>query len=272
MQLYRMTVKQKASNWALFAFIACGFFSTSLFANNCTVKKYHETVQVAHVYDGDTVKLVDGRKIRLIGINTPERGRDGKADEPFYLAAKKQLQKLIRNSNNKIKIVLGKDKRDRYKRLLAHIFTLDNKNITATLLKNGMGFSIAIPPNIQLLACYKDAERLAQKKAYGIWNHKYSKAINVASLNKSARGFHRITGTVDRIGESRSSFWLNLNSKSGVKFALRILKKDLSYFNRNQPKDLINKQLTARGWVYNIKGEQRMTVHHPAALQIINAN
>lgn len=266
------SVKQKASNRALFAFIAFGFFSAPLSANNCSVKQFHETAQVAHVYDGDTVKLVDGRKIRLIGINTPERGRDGKRDEPFYLDAKKQLQDIISKNNNQIKIAFGKDKNDRYKRLLAHIFTSDDKNITATLIKNGMGFTIAVPPNIKLLNCYQDAEADAQKNKRGIWRHKFSKAINATSLHKFARGFHLVKGTVDRIGESRSSFWLNINSKSGVKFALRILKKDISYFNKLQPKDLLNRQLTARGWIYDVKGEQRMTVHHPASLQIQNAD
>ena len=272
MLLYRMFVKQKASNRALFAFIAFAIFNPPLSANICSVNQFHETAEVAHVYDGDTVKLVDGRKIRLIGINTPERGRNSQQDEPFYLAAKSQLQEIIRKNNYQIKIAYGKDKHDRYKRLLAHIFTSDDKNITATLIKNGMGFTIAVPPNIRLLNCYQDAEADAKKNKRGIWHHKFSRAINVTSLNKSARGFHLVKGTVERIGESRSSFWLNLNSKSGAKFALRILKKNMSYFNQLHPKDLLNRQLTARGWIYEVKGEQRMTIHHPASLQIQNAD
>ena len=265
-----LSVKQKASNWTLFAFLALGIFSAPFYvsANDCSVQQFDETVQVARVYDGDTVKLKDGRKLRLIGINTPERGRDSKPHEPFYFAAKKQLQNIIRKSDNKIKIVFGTDKHDRYKRLLVNIFTMDNKNITAMLIHNGMGFTIAIPPNVQLLNCYQNAEANAKNNKRGIWSHQFSKITDVASIKKSVRGFHQISGTVDRIGESRTSFWLNLNSKSDVKFALRILKKNISYFNTFHPKDLLNKQITARGWIYEIKGEQRMTVHHPAALKI----
>ena len=270
--LFGLYLKQKASNWTLFVFIALTNFSSPLHADNCEVQQFHEIVKVAHIYDGDTVKLVDGRKLRLIGINTPERGRNGKKDEPFYQTAKKQLQKIIQKNNHQIKVLFGKDKRDRYKRFLAHIFTMDNKNITAMLLNKGMGYAIAIPPNIQLLNCYQRAENKAQKNQYGIWNHEYSHTINVASIKKSASGFHRVRGIVDRIGESRSSYWLNLNSKSGVKFALRILKKDLFYFSHLHPKKMLNKQLVARGWIYKTKGEQRMTIHHPASLQIQNNN
>lgn len=31
-----------------------------------------ETAQLKHVYDGDTIKLKDGRHVRVLGINTPE--------------------------------------------------------------------------------------------------------------------------------------------------------------------------------------------------------
>lgn len=45
------------------------------------------SARVEHVYDGDTVRLADGRKVRLIGVNTPELGREGRADESHARAA-----------------------------------------------------------------------------------------------------------------------------------------------------------------------------------------
>jgi len=269
--LYPLYIKQKASSWTLFAFITLLLFTSPLFADNCAVTQFHETAKVDYVYDGDTIRLLDGRKLRLIGINTPERGLDGNKDEPFYQTAKNQLQQIIKDNNNQVKIVFGKEKHDRYKRFLAHIFTMKNENITANLIRNGMGFTIAIPPNIQLLNCYQKAEHKAQKLKRGIWNHTYSRVIDVAALNKTVRGFHQVSGTVDRIGESRSSFWLNLNSKEGAKFALRILKKELPYF-KYHPKNLLHHQLIARGWIYEVKGEQRMTIHHPASLHVQNTD
>lgn len=265
-------VKQKASKWTPFVFLALLIFSAPLYANNCGISEFHETVLVDRVHDGDTIKLIDGRKLRLIGINTPERGRDGKPDEPFYQEAKNQLQRIIKNNKNKIKIVYGKDRQDRYKRFLTHIFSMNNENITASLIKKGMGYTIAVPPNTKLLSCYQNAEYEAKKHKQGIWEHNFSKPIPVNSLKKSTGGFHRISGTVQRIGESRSSYWLNFNSKSEEKFALRILKKDLQYFINYHPKELLNRKLIARGWIYKIKDEQRMTIHHPASLQIQSAD
>lgn len=261
-------VKQKASKWTPFVFLVLAIFTSSVYATNCTIQQSHETVQVAHVYDGDTVKLVDGRKLRLIGINTPERGRDGNENQPFYQHAKNQLQQIIKNNHSQIKIVIGKDKYDRYKRLLAHPFTLSGENISAMLLKKGMGFSITIPPNIQFTDCYQRAEKIALKFNRGIWGHPFSHAIVATSLSKNTRGFHQVKGTVQRVGESRSSFWLNLNKN----FALRILKKDLPYFTTFHPKELLNRQLIARGWIYQQKNELRMTIQHPASIQLQNTD
>lgn len=261
-------VKQKASKWAPFVFIALLICTQTVSANNCSTNKYHETVNVAHVYDGDTIKLVDGRKLRIIGINTPERGRDGKKDQPYYQAAKHQLQQIIKKNNAQLKIIVGKDKQDRYKRLLAHVFTLHGENITASMLKKGMGFSITIPPNIKFNTCYQNAEHEAKKQNRGIWQHTFSHPIEATSLSESTRGFHQVKGSVQRIGESRSSFWLNLDKK----FAVRIMKKDLPYFIKYHPKDLLKQQVVARGWIYERKKELRMSIRHPASLQIQNTD
>ena len=262
-------VKQKASKWTPFVILILSIFVSNAYANNnCSLQDFQETVNVAHIYDGDTIKLVDGRKLRLIGINTPERGRDGDEDQPFYLSAKNQLQKTIKNNHYQLNIILGKEKHDRYQRLLAHIFTADGENISATLLKKGLGFSITIPPNLKFQTCYKNAESEAQKNRRGLWGHPFSRAIKASSISNTSQGFQRVTGIVQRIGESRSSFWLNLDKK----FALRIQKKHLKYFTSYHPKSLLKKRLTARGWVYQQNNEFRMSVQHPASLQIQNSD
>ncbi|WP_132530889.1 thermonuclease family protein [Pseudomonas aeruginosa] len=42
-----------------------------------------QNVEVARVVDGDTVRLRDGRSVRLIGINAPELAHNGRTTEPF---------------------------------------------------------------------------------------------------------------------------------------------------------------------------------------------
>lgn len=236
------------------------------------MQQAYETVEVSEIYDGDTVKLVDGRKLRFIGINTPERGRDGKKNDPFYLDAKKYLEKIIHANNNKLNIVTGRDKYDRYQRLLAHVFTLQQQSVTTLLLEKGMGFHVVVTPNTRLLSCYQAAEKSAQTLKRGIWQLPYSDVIAVHLLKKSARGFHQVSGVVQRVGESKSSFWLNIGSNAKTKFALRIQKSNLPYFKKYHPKDLINRKIIARGWIYKANNEQRISIYHPASLTIQNTD
>lgn len=86
-----------------------------------------ESVIVERVIDGDTI-VINGTSVRMLGINTPERG------EKYSDDAKEFLDDLVLNKNVELKF--GKDKYDRYKRILAYIF-IGEKNINLELIKNG---------------------------------------------------------------------------------------------------------------------------------------
>ena len=86
-----------------------------------------ETGIVKRVIDGDTF-VIGNESIRLLGINTPERG------EYLYQEAKEFLNNSVLNKS--VKLEFGKEKYDRYQRKLAYIF-LDTENINLQLVKNG---------------------------------------------------------------------------------------------------------------------------------------
>ncbi len=73
-----------------------------------------------------------------------------------------------------------------------------------------------------------------------------------------------MTGRVERIGESKSSVWLNLTQR----MALRIDKRDLDQFQAYSPRALKGKRLEARGMVRPWRGRLRMRIRHPAALSV----
>ena len=60
------------------AFFVLAVWLTPAWANTCAPLKHSEQVTVRYVSDGDTLILSDNRKIRLIGINTPEVARKDK--------------------------------------------------------------------------------------------------------------------------------------------------------------------------------------------------
>ncbi len=85
-------------------------------------------ISVERIIDGDTIVVTNNTHVRLLGINTPEKG------ERYYKKAKDFLANMI--SNKTIKLEYGKDKTDLYGRTLAYII-LDRKNINFESVKNG---------------------------------------------------------------------------------------------------------------------------------------
>ena len=87
----------------------------------------YETAFIDRVIDGDTVES-NGTSIRLLGINTPERG------EEYYSEAKEFLEDLVLNKT--VRLEFGKDRKDRYGRTLAYLY-LGNENINQKLIEEG---------------------------------------------------------------------------------------------------------------------------------------
>ena len=239
--------------------------NTPAFAETlCPPSRIDARVSVNYVYDGDTVRLQSGDKVRLIGINTPEMARKQKSAEPLARNARQALIKLLKQHQNQITLRYGQQRRDRYGRLLAHAYTPDGNSISAYLLKKGLASLIAIPPNVNGLTCYAKAEKTARQSKLGLWN--LTNIHDSRSLPTHARGFRIVRGKVVRIGESGKNLWLSF--EGGL--ALRIAKNDLHWFEQQSPRSYTGKIVTARGWIYSRKGEQRMRIQHPLALEVLN--
>ena len=131
-----MAVTKRALLTASF-FYACYLLATAAQAADCHSTQYDERVIVARVFDGDTVQLTDGRHLRFIAINTPERSRDNRPAEPLADTAKQQLEALLL-ANNTLLLRFDADKQDRHGRLLAHPYLHDGRNLTQAMLQTGL--------------------------------------------------------------------------------------------------------------------------------------
>ena len=230
-------------------------FSGSLFAGclskNALLADVEEWAKVAKVIDGDTVHLTDGRKIRFIGINTPEVGRGGEISQPFAHQAFLSLESLLANQKE-IGLSYDKDKTDRYKRLLAYITLKDGRSVGRLLLEQGLAFSIAIPPNVKRIDCFRQAEEKARKSKKGIWQLPEMQVFRADELSSKARGYRFVTGQVSGYSESKKSLYLKLTSKLSV----RIAKKDIRNFSKKKLQSLVGKNIKVRGWVNRYKEKQ----------------
>ncbi len=234
-------------------------------AQICALDRADETVTVARVIDGDTVRLADGRKLRFTAINTPEiaRGKH-KPAEPFGHAAKERLQQRLSGQNQ---LLLRHDtrRRDKYKRLLSHAFLPDGTNVQAWLLEQGLAQHSLEPPNLWHTACYAEAERRARQARRGLWTHPHFRAIDAAAVDNSTTGFRRVRGQIQGLERHKGRIWLRLSDK----LALRIEKRDLKYFASATLERLTGKTVIAKGWMFPYRDELNLRLRHPAALEII---
>jgi len=268
---------KKASHWgAFFVCLLLGFVVVSAPAlaaqeAQCVSNAVDETASVARVIDGDTLRLSDGRSVRLIGINTTEIGRRGKTSEPLAEAARDALQTLL-GKNATVGLRFGEEKKDRYGRLLAHVYRADGKSVEAALLTAGLAAQIVVPPNVGQLECYRAAEKIARRAGKGVWQNIY-RPVPVQEISHSARGFRIIRGRVTQVGESRRSLWLNFQPRPGEGpregVAVRIARDDLQWFTGEPPQSLRGKTIIVRGWMSPYKKQSVMRLRHPASLEIV---
>jgi len=225
-----------------------------------------ETATVRYVHDGDTLFLSDKRKLRLIGIDTPELARDHKntvsAEQPFAREARDFVRRLISQYGHQISLMPGVEKTDRYQRWLFHIRLSDGSLLQSRLLQAGLAVAYTTPPNQLLSNCYQQAEHVAQQQNKNIWSAPKYQAIAAEKLQAKHRGFHIIKGKVRHIGESKKAIWLNFYGN----FSARIDKRDQRYFH-DSLNDLLEKEITVRGWLHHDNNKIRMTLRHPSAIR-----
>lgn len=90
------------------------------------------TYLVADVVDGDTINLDNGESVRLVGIDTPERGECG------FGPAQSALKRLV--LGKRVTLVESDEDRDRYDRLLRYV-DVGTVDVGMRLLRAGLAIA-----------------------------------------------------------------------------------------------------------------------------------
>lgn len=222
------------------------------------VSSYRYKHYVSKVYDGDTITLKNGERVRLLGINTPEIESRYKQAEVGGQQAKKWLQDKLRSGE--VFLEFDTQQRDKYKRLLAHLFLENGEHLNSEIVKAGLATLSIIPPNLRYLDILKKAESSAQKDGLGIWSMEAYQPVPVEYLSKKSSGWQRFIATPKSITQSRKYVRLILNDKVD----LRIAKENLTLFP--DLKTYLGKRLEVRGWASRNKAHYSILVRHPSAI------
>jgi micrococcal nuclease len=160
-----------------------------------------QEVVIAKVFDGDTVELDDGQRVRYAGINTPER------DQPYYREATQANRSLV--EGKLVWMVLDVQTKDRFGRILAYIWA-DEQFVNLELVRQGFANSYTQPPNLRFSEELLKAEQDARAAQVGLWAPS-GVPLKITELNFNAPGADH---------ENPNGEWVQLTNEGSSAIAL----------------------------------------------------
>ena len=140
----------------------------------------YEDILVKRVVDGDTIKLENGERLRLIGIDTPEMHdsnklyRDSRKTNQDAETIKKLggisyefTKSLI--EGKRVRLEFDVEKHDKYGRLLAYVYLKDGTFVNAEIVKQGFASLMTIAPNVKYADLFKALYKEARENNRGLW-------------------------------------------------------------------------------------------------------
>ncbi|CAN5593761.1 hypothetical protein BH10BAC5_BH10BAC5_07350 [soil metagenome] len=140
-----------------------------------------EYFTVERIVDGDTFKLTTGERVRLLGIDTPEKFDSKKLDYDSKNSGKdkKTIQNLGKLSTEYVKSFLEGKKvkmikepnyqdKDQYGRLLRYVYLQDGTFVNAKILKDGYGQVFESFP-FSKIDEFRKIQKEARENKKGLW-------------------------------------------------------------------------------------------------------
>lgn len=127
--------------------------------------------RVASFEDGDTITVeMDGKeeRIRMIGVDTPETKDPRKPVQCFGRAASAFTKNLIGSQPVRLEADPLSSNRDRYDRLLRHVYLPGGRLVQAEIIREGYGFAYVSFPFTKSDE-FKKLETEAKENSRGLW-------------------------------------------------------------------------------------------------------
>ena len=129
--------------------------------------------EVVRVVDGDTIVVRLGgteERVRLLGIDTPESVDPRSPVECFGKEAAAHTGSLL-PPGTPVRLVRDVEARDRYDRLLAYVYRIDDGTfVNLRLVEDGYAAVLTYPPNVAHADEFVAAAGEARESGRGLWS------------------------------------------------------------------------------------------------------
>lgn len=233
-----------------------------------------EKLTVTKIIDGDTIIVEGGRTIRLLGIDSDERGY------PCYQEAKNRLESLV--LGKEVKLEKDNENKGKHGRYLRYIF-LNATNINVKLLREGLAIT-----RISGTSKYKDELQRAEKSAKengkgcewkgeekvdlskGEWDRLVSEDVSGAcSVDEISRDEVIVQGKVVDSHKGEGVVFLNFEKPyPNSCFTAVIWDEDWKKFPNNPEEYYLNKLVRVKGKIEFYKGRPEIFLENPLQIEI----
>ena len=228
----------------------------------CSSQADYGTVTI--VYDGDTiqVQLTTGEKekIRLIGVDAPETGADDKKTRLKALFSKRFAFKFL--YKKKVKIEYDWEKRDKYGRLLAYIWTEDGTFFNEFIIRKGFAAAYTrFKYKTEFKERFLQAEEYAKTRGNGLWKKEPFPLIQSRETSKYMGQLVSYEFVCEKI-EDKGNLLLLVSKKDN--FGVPVYKKYLHFFPEIQ--SWVGKRLIISGLLEEYNGQPQIMLFLPSQL------
>ena len=242
----------------------------------CSLRKQSKRAVVA-VLDGATIRLDDGREIKLMGVLAPSAPPglgDGATWGPA-VEAHTALETLV--TGKSVRIAAPGGRKDRYGRHLAHVYLIEGgKEIWVEERLVEMGHA-HVNSDARSRSCIVEllaAEQMARRARRGLWSHaayQIREAAKAHELADFVQSFQVVEGRVQDVSERKRRVYLDFGEVWSRDLTAIVSGRDRKRFEA-AGLDLLKlkgRKVRLRGWVERWNGPLiRLT--HPEQIEVLD--
>ena len=235
--------------------------------------------QAVAAIDGQTLRLSDGRAVRLAGIMAPRPPLGWQAGKRWRRSVEAADALGAMAADREI-LLYGRGKAlgvDRHDRLLAQVTRDDGLWLQGALLAAGLVRVHTAAADAEIATALYAAEHTARLAGRGIWADPYYEVRCASEMDNATDAVRVVQGRILAVADINGALYLNFGADWRRDFTIRVERRDRRRLGwREKPLMLEGAELEGalvevRGWVYWFNGPA-MDLDHGARLRLLAAD
>ncbi len=228
-----------------------------------------EWVEAAAAIDGDTLRLADGRVVRLLGLAAPKPEDASDANVAKVAAAARQTLAMLA-LGKPLGLAFEGPRGDRHRRILAHVVAKDGTWLAAALVTAGLARVRTTADQRSGAARLLALEAEARAARRGLWALAAFRVLDTAAAGSQLDRFHLVEGRVIATSNTKGRLWLNFGSDWRTDFTVALDGAAQRRFKAAgvDPVALHGKIIRVRGWLRLYNGPL-IDVTHPEQIEVV---